>query len=59
MAHEKYEPKNREEAFCFQFEDDVKMLHSVALVGESYFKQGLETLKTHIAAYEQLSENKQ
>jgi len=47
------EPKNRMEAFCYQFEDDVKLLKALALVGrDAAFWQSLNTLKAHIKAYE-------
>lgn len=47
----KYEPINREDAFAYQFEDDVKVLKQLALVNEDTFEKGLKTLEAHIAAY--------
>ena len=51
-------PENREEAFTYQFEDDVKMLRACALNGQDTFKKALDTLKTHISTYEKLSKKK-
>lgn len=47
----KLEPKSREQAFAFQFEDDIKSLKGFALISEEMFNWGLTTLETHIAAY--------
>ena len=54
MAKEKFDrtnPKNREAAFTYQFEDDVKMLKVASLSGEKQFEQALATLEIHIQAY--------
>ena len=45
------DPKNREEAFTYQFEDDVKMLKVASLSGEKEFEQVLKRLEVHIGAY--------
>lgn len=47
----RFEPKNREEAFTYQFEDDVKMLRAIAFEGEKKFEHALSTLEGHILAY--------
>lgn len=51
----KYEPKNREEAFAYQIEDDIKLLHSLSMLNDtaSYEKQ-LQTIEQRIASYRQL-----
>src|SRR5688572_5481401 len=52
---ERLNPKNREQAFAFQFEDDVKLLKSLSSVqgtDNTAFKQALITLKSHISVYE-------
>lgn len=46
-------PKNREEAFTYQFEDDVKVLLATSHNVES-FKKSLATLKIHIKTYESI-----
>lgn len=45
------EPRNREEAFTYQFEDDVRVLRCLSMQDEEAFQKGLATLETHIAAY--------
>ena len=60
----KLEPKNREEAFCHQFADDVKLCLSMSQLIQPgrkddinrfrEFQAALDTLKTHIKSYEQL-----
>lgn len=48
----KYEPKNREEAFVHQFEDDVRVLKCLSQLDDlQAFEKGLEVLETHIASY--------
>lgn len=44
-------PSTREEAFAYQFEDDVKILHSMALSSKEGFKRYLAVLQAHIDAY--------
>jgi hypothetical protein len=44
-------PNTREEAFAYQFEDDVKMLHSLAILNKEGFKKHLAILQAHIDAY--------
>lgn len=45
----KYEPKNQEEAFCYQFEDDIKLLKRYALLNDTkqYLIQ-LDIIISHI-----------
>ena len=58
----KHEPKNREEAFTYQFEDDIKVLRTLSQLihrKDSFeqrkpFYDALETLKAHIQSLEQL-----
>lgn len=58
----KQAPKNREEAFCYQLEDDVKLLFSLSQLihrKDSFnerkpFYDALEQLKTHIKSLEEL-----
>lgn len=45
------DPKNREQAFAYQFEDDVRVLHNISLAEPDKFEKGLSTLEAHIAAY--------
>ena len=45
------DPKNREEAFAYQFEDCVKLLRGVSPYGEKEFEKVLGTLEAHILAY--------
>ncbi len=45
------DPKNREEAFTYQFQDDVKMLKVASLSGEKAFEQVLQRLEANIGAY--------
>lgn len=52
------DPKTREEAFSYQFEDDVKMLKAVSRLSSDSFKSSLQTLKSHIESYERLSKKK-
>ncbi len=54
----KHAPKNREEAFVYQFEDDVKLLFSMSQIGVKEFQQELEKLKGHIVSYEQMAGKK-
>lgn len=49
----KLNPKNKEEAYAHQFEDDVKFLLSASLLSKEDYKGALERLKTHIASYEE------
>lgn len=44
-------PNTREEAFAYQFEDDVKMLRSLSLLDKDAFKKYLVVLQAHIDAY--------
>lgn len=54
--HTKHNPKNRMHAFAYQFEDDVKHLHSMAMLDDKQaYQQMLDKLKTHIASYEEMS----
>lgn len=56
------EPKNREEAFTYQFEDDVKLLYSLSQLirrkdnfeERKPYYDALEILKGHIQSLEQL-----
>jgi len=49
----KMNPKNKEIAFSYQFEDTVRLLKSLANLGQTEaFKQMLQTLKMHINTYE-------
>lgn len=45
------DPKNREEAFTYQFQDDVKMLKVASLHGEKEFEQVLQRIEATIGAY--------
>ena len=45
------EPINREDAFTYQFEEDVRVLKCLARQGEADFEKGLQTLEAHISAY--------
>lgn len=55
----KHSPKNRMHAFAFQFEDDVKHLHSMAMLGdEKSYQDMLTKLKVHISSYEEMSKLK-
>lgn len=48
----KLEPKNKEMAFYFQFEDDLKLLKSGALLdSKTVFEHGLQRLEAHIISY--------
>jgi len=48
----KLDPRNREEAFSWQFEDDVKMLRSISMLdNQQSFDKALQTLLAHIKAY--------
>lgn len=47
-------PNTREEAFAYQFEDDVKKLHSLSLLSKDAFKKHLAILQAHIDAYNNL-----
>jgi GTPase involved in cell partitioning and DNA repair len=51
----KLDPKTREQAFAYQFEDDVKMLHSMSLLSKDGFKKHLAILQAHIDAYNDAS----
>ena len=55
----KLEPRNREEAFGYQMQDDVKLLISLGALNdkESYRKQ-LKTIELRIATYRELYINK-
>jgi hypothetical protein len=44
-------PNTREEAFAYQFEDDVKILHSMAVLNKEGFRKHLAVLQAHIDAY--------
>jgi hypothetical protein len=44
-------PNTREEAFAYQFEDDVKMLKSMSNLSKEGFKKYLALLQSHIDAY--------
>lgn len=54
----KNNPKNREEAFSYQFESDVKNLLALSKLIDEYgdnkesFKSRLNILKSHIKTYE-------
>lgn len=54
----KLEPKNRKEAFCYQFEDDIKLLKSFALLDDQneYLKQ-LGIIEMHIKNCKELIKN--
>ena len=41
----RFNPLNREQAFAYQLEDDVKLLHSLSLVDNTEHK---ESFKKHI-----------
>ena len=43
----RFNPLNREQAFAYQLEDDVKLLHSLSLVDNTEHK---ESFKKHIQA---------
>jgi hypothetical protein len=58
MKNERLEPRNREQAFSYQFEDDVRVLKALSLIGEKEFKKGLQTLRDHMNAYENISKKK-
>ena len=45
------DPKSREEAFTYQFQDDVKMLKVASLSGEKEFEQVLTRIEANIGAY--------
>ena len=48
-------PDTREEAFAYQFEDDVKILHSMAAIkSKESFRKHLAVLQAHIDAYNNL-----
>lgn len=47
----KNSPNTREEAYAYQFESDVKTLHSMALLSKEAFKKHLAVLQSHIDAY--------
>mgnify|MGYP006316393667 CR=1 FL=1 len=48
----RFDPKNREEAYVYQFEDDVSILRSMCALGNKEgFEQRLELLRAHIVAY--------
>lgn len=47
----KFDPKNREEAFSYQFEDHTKMLKVASLSGEKEFEQVLQRIEATISAY--------
>jgi hypothetical protein len=44
-------PNTREEAFAYQFQDDVKILYSMSLLNKEAFKKHLGILQAHIDAY--------
>lgn len=56
----RHTPKNREEAFAHQFEDDVKQLLGFSQLIDEHgnnkksFKETLEKLKIHIKSYEEM-----
>lgn len=51
----KHLPDTREEAFAFQFEDDVKILHQMAAIkNKESFRRHLVILQAHIDAYNNL-----
>ena len=45
------DPKNREEAYSYQFEDDVKVLKTMSKTSPHEFKKALDVLRTHIVTY--------
>jgi hypothetical protein len=47
----KHLPNSREEAFAYQFEDDVKKLQSLALLDKESFKKHILVLQAHIDSY--------
>lgn len=47
----RFDPKTREEAFAYQFEDDVKIIFSLGLLSKEAFKKHLSILQAHIDAY--------
>lgn len=44
-------PESREQAFVFQFEDDVRVLKSLALRDNECFRKHLAVMQAHINAY--------
>lgn len=49
-------PKTREEAFAYQFEDDVKILYLMSSSKED-FKKHLAVLQARIDAYNKMSDS--
>jgi hypothetical protein len=57
----KHNPKNKEEAYCHQFEHDLKLCFSMSQMihrkddyeSKKRFQDALSILKTHISSYEQ------
>ena len=55
----KLEPRNREEAFGYQMQDDVKLLISLgALNDKASYRKQLKVLEMRIATYRELSKIK-
>lgn len=48
---DRYNPKNRQEAFCFQFEDTLQVLKGTSH-NEDVFDRNIVLLKAQIKAYE-------
>lgn len=45
------EPRSTEEAFCFQFSDDIRVMRAMAYKSRDAFNKALGVLEQHIAAY--------
>lgn len=52
-------PSSREEAFAFQFEDDVKIIKSMSVLSKEAFVKQLSVLQAHIRAYNNKNLQKQ
>lgn len=53
----KYNPKNLEHAYCFQLEDDVKLLNSLALIHQGNtdeFEEQLQNIEGRIQSYRKM-----
>ena len=49
----KSNPKTKEQAFAYQFQDDIKLLKSLAMLDRPFeFSQHLQVLKMNIQTYE-------
>ncbi len=54
----KSEPRNREEAFAFQIEDDVRVLRACAINSKESFVKALDRIKKRISVYEEIAKTK-